>query len=67
MAQRKTAQLVSSVPLSLTMTPVFRVRSPVPSQNLKPDVLMMGPAEDRYRGDATDLLGPAKIRSIFIQ
>ena len=40
---------------------------PVPSQNLKPDILMMEPAEDRYRCDAPDLLYPAKIRSIFVQ
>ena len=38
-----------------------------PIQNLNPDVLMMGSAEDRYRCDATELLGPAKIRSIFVQ
>jgi hypothetical protein len=32
----------------------------VPGQNLKPDVLMMEPAEDWYRCDAADLLGTAK-------
>jgi hypothetical protein len=39
----------------------------VPSQNLKPDVLMMESAKDRYRRDTADLLRPAKIRSIFVQ
>ena len=39
----------------------------VPIQNLKPDVLMMEPAKDWYRRDTADLLGTAKIRSIFIQ
>jgi hypothetical protein len=28
---------------------------------------MMEPAEDRYRCEAAELLGPPKIRSIFIQ
>ncbi len=28
---------------------------------------MMEPAEDRFRCDAAELLGPPKIRSIFIQ
>jgi hypothetical protein len=37
------------------------------SKNLNPDVLMMEPAEDRYRSDATDLLLPPGLRSIFIQ
>ena len=37
------------------------------SQNLKPEVLMMELAEDRYRRDTADLLDPAKIRSIFVQ
>ena len=41
--------------------------SAVPSQNLNPDVLMMEPAEDRYRCDAADLLLPPELRSIFIQ
>jgi hypothetical protein len=39
----------------------------VPIQDLKPDVLMIEPAKDWYRRDTADLLGPAKIRSIFIQ
>ena len=37
------------------------------SKNLNPDVLMMEPAEDRYRSDATDLLLPPELRSIFVQ
>jgi hypothetical protein len=36
-------------------------------QNLNPEVLMMEPAEDWHRCDATELLRPPKIRSIFIQ
>ena len=36
-------------------------------QNLKPDILMMQPAEDWNRCDAADLLRRPKIRSIFIQ
>ncbi len=40
---------------------------PVPIGNLNPDVLMMKPAEDRYRCDAAELLGASKIWSIFIQ
>lgn len=36
-------------------------------QNLNPDVSMMEPAEDRYRCDAAERLGPPKIWSIFIQ
>jgi hypothetical protein len=40
---------------------------PVPIENLNSDVLMMEPAEDRYRSDATDLLLPPELRSIFIQ
>jgi hypothetical protein len=36
-------------------------------QNLKPDVLMMEPAKDWYRGDAADLLGLPKIWSVFLQ
>jgi len=39
----------------------------VPIQNLKPDVLMMEPAEDWYRCDASDLLRWPKIWSVFIQ
>ena len=39
----------------------------VPIENLNPDVLMMEPAEDRYRSDATDLLLPPELRSIFTQ
>ena len=39
----------------------------MPIQNLKPDVLMMEPAEDWYRCDAADLVRPPKIWSIFIQ
>jgi hypothetical protein len=39
----------------------------VPSQNLDPDVLMMEPAEHRYRCDAAGLLLPSKIWSVFIQ
>ena len=39
----------------------------VPIGNLNPDVLMMKPAEDRYRCDAAELLGASKIWSIFIQ
>src|SRR5258708_4924150 len=39
----------------------------VPSQNLDPDVLMMEPAEHRYRCDAAGLLPPSKIWSVFIQ
>jgi len=42
-------------------------RTGVLSQNLKPDVLMMEPAEDRYRRDTADILRPAKIWSIFVQ
>jgi len=41
--------------------------SPVPIQNLNPDVLMVEPAEDWYRCDAAELLRPPKIRSVFIQ
>jgi hypothetical protein len=33
----------------------------------KPNVLIMEPAEDRYRCDAAELLGPPKTWSIFIQ
>jgi hypothetical protein len=40
---------------------------PVPIENLNPDVLMMDPAEDRYRSDAAELLDPPKIWSILIQ
>ena len=36
-------------------------------QNLNPHVLMMEPAEDRYRCDAAELLGSSKIWSIFVQ
>ncbi len=43
------------------------IQSVVPSQNLKPDVLMMEPAKDWYRGDASDLLGLPKIWRIFLQ
>jgi site-specific DNA recombinase len=39
----------------------------VPIENLNSDVLMMEPAEDRYRSDATDLLLPPEFRSIFTQ
>jgi hypothetical protein len=42
-------------------------RNAVPIQNLNPDVLMMEPAEDRYRRDTADLLRPAKIWSVFVQ
>jgi hypothetical protein len=42
-------------------------QSPVPGQNLKPDVLMMQPAQDWNRGDTADLLGPTKIWSILLQ
>jgi hypothetical protein len=38
----------------------------VPSQNLDPDVLMMEPAQDRYRW-AAELLRRLKMRNIFIQ
>ena len=44
-----------------------RFKAAVPTQNLKPDILMMEPAEDWLRCDAADLLRPPKIRSIFIQ
>ncbi len=37
------------------------------SQNLKPDVLVVKPTEDRYRRDTADLVRPAKIWSIFVQ
>ena len=36
-------------------------------RKLSPDLLMMEPAEDRYRCDAAELLGSSKIWSIFIQ
>lgn len=35
------------------------------TQNLNPDVLMMEPAQDWYRGDAADLLTTPKIWSII--
>ncbi len=38
----------------------------VPIQNLKPQVLMMEPAEDWYRCNAAELLRPAKIWSVLI-
>ena len=37
------------------------------SKTLNPDVLLMEPAEDRYRCDAAELLSPSKMWSIFIQ
>src|ERR1700731_2912916 len=40
---------------------------PVLIQNLNPDVLMMQPAEDWYRYNAAELLGPPKIWSILVQ
>jgi hypothetical protein len=39
----------------------------VPIQNLNPDVLMMEPAEDRSRCDATELLRAPSIRRILVQ
>ena len=43
----------------------FTVRSPVPGQNLKPDLLMMQPAQNWNRDDTAHLLSPAKMWSIF--
>jgi hypothetical protein len=40
---------------------------PVPIENLNSDLLMIEPAEDRYRSDATDLLLPPELRSTFTQ
>ncbi len=37
------------------------------SQKLNPDILVMQPTQDWYRCDATDLLGPPKIRRILAQ
>jgi len=37
------------------------------TQNLNPDILMMQPAKDWNRCDASELLGAPKVRSIFIQ
>jgi hypothetical protein len=37
------------------------------SQNLNPDILMMQPAKDWNRCDASGLLRAPKVRSIFIQ
>jgi hypothetical protein len=45
----------------------IEIFDPVPIENLNPDVLMMDPAEDRYRSDAAELLDPPKIWSILIQ
>jgi hypothetical protein len=39
----------------------------VPSQNLKPDILMMKPAENWYCCDMADLLWAPKIRCILVQ
>ena len=40
---------------------------PAPIQNLNPDVSMVQPAEDWYRYEAAELLGPPKIWSILVQ
>jgi CBS domain-containing protein len=52
---------LESTRVDAAMTP-----NPVPTENLKPDVLMMQPAEDWYGCNVADLLGPPKIWSIFI-
>jgi hypothetical protein len=44
-----------------------RQSAPVLSQNLNPDILMMQPAKDWNRCDASGLLRAPKVRSIFIQ
>jgi hypothetical protein len=43
------------------------IRLTVLSQNLNPDILMMQPAKDWNRCDASGLLRAPKVRSIFIQ
>jgi len=47
--------------------PVEPVGNAPSTQLLNPDVLMMEPAEERYRCDTAGPLCPPKIRSIFIQ
>ena len=53
------------------LNPGFTENEPIPTavpiENLNPDILMMQPAEDRYRCDAAGLLSPSKMWSIFIQ
>ena len=59
-------KILASILLVLTGI-VLAIVPGVPSQNLNPDVLMMEPAEHRYRCDAAGLLPPSKIWSVFIQ
>jgi len=40
---------------------------PVPCQKLNPNVLMMQPAEDRYRNDLAAGLGASKVRRVLRQ
>ena len=46
---------------------ILPISTPVPSQNLNPDILMMKPAEDWYCCDAAHLLRTPKIRRILAQ
>jgi MFS family permease len=48
--------------------PMLAIVAPlvVPIQNLNSDIVVMQAAEDRNRHDASDLLRPPKVRSIFI-
>ena len=56
--------LIAGAPAS---TPEFGTQTPVPIRTLSPDALMMEPAKDSYRRDATDLLPPPELWGIFTQ
>ena len=61
------AGAISHLPRELTEHQIAELVSPLGLVYLKPDVLMMEPAEDWYSCDTSDLLRPLKIRSILIQ